>query len=55
LHLIGRLQVGGADLWTLLRAQALPWGGTTVVVLSDLFIDVLPELTALRGVASSSS
>jgi uncharacterized protein (DUF58 family) len=48
LHLIGRLQVGGADLWTLLRAQALPWGGTTVVVLSDLFIDVLPELTALR-------
>jgi uncharacterized protein (DUF58 family) len=47
LHLIGRLQVGSADLWPLLRAQALPWGGTIVVVVSDLHANMLPELTAL--------
>lgn len=49
LHLIGRLQAGTAvNIWTLLRTQPLPWGGTTVLVVSDLHVDMLPELTALR-------
>ncbi len=49
LHLIGRLQIGNTtNIWTLLRAQSLPWGGTTVLVLSDLHADLLFEITALR-------
>jgi uncharacterized protein (DUF58 family) len=49
LHLIGRLHIGNAtNIWTLLRAQSLPWGGTTVLVLSDLQAELLPEITALR-------
>lgn len=48
LHVIGRLEAGNGDLWTLLNAQSLPWGGTTVLVLSDLRADLLPEIAALR-------
>ena len=49
LHFLGRLEVSeGVELWSLLNAQPLPWGGTTVLVLSDLHADHLAEISALR-------
>lgn len=49
LNLLGRLDLGNqASIWSLLRAQSLPWGGTVVLVLADLRIDLLPEIVALR-------
>jgi uncharacterized protein (DUF58 family) len=49
LQVIGRLEVGHSlDIWALLNEQPLPWGGTTMLVLSDLRVEHLPAITALR-------
>lgn len=49
LGVFGRLAVGGdTDIWALLANTALPWGGTLIVVLSDLDLVTLPKLLAMR-------
>lgn len=49
LELLGRLSAGQApDLFTLLHAQPLPWSGTLILILSDLTLDRLPHIIALR-------
>lgn len=49
LNLLGRIEVGhDLDVFGLLQAQQLPWGGTLVLVLSDLTLEMLPHLLGLR-------
>lgn len=49
LLLLGRLSAGeDRALMTLLGQQPLPWGGTLVLVLSDLTLELLPQVVALR-------
>jgi uncharacterized protein (DUF58 family) len=49
LGVLGRLEVGQElNLFDLLQAQPLPWGGTLVLVLADLTLELLPQIIALR-------
>jgi uncharacterized protein (DUF58 family) len=49
LGLLGRLEVGQeADLFALLHGHPLPWGGTLVLIVADLTLDILPQIVALR-------
>lgn len=49
LGVLGRLEQGqDQNLFDLLHNHALPWGGTLVLVLADLTLDVLPHVVALR-------
>ncbi len=49
LSALGRIAVSeGVELWRLLQAQPLPWGGTVVLIIADLTVDQLPELVTLR-------
>ena len=49
LGVLGRLELGqNLGLFDLLHSQPLPWGGTLVLVLADLTLDVLPNVVALR-------
>lgn len=49
LELLGRLGSStDVELLPLLRAHALPWGGTLVLVVRDLTLELLPQLVALR-------
>lgn len=49
LGVLGRLEQGqDQNLFDLLHNHPLPWGGTLVLVLADLTLDVLPHVIALR-------
>lgn len=49
LALLGRLQSADqSDLWARVQTQPLSWGGTLVLILADLTLDLLPRLIALR-------
>ncbi|HEY0735036.1 MAG TPA: DUF58 domain-containing protein [Herpetosiphonaceae bacterium] len=49
LGVLGRLELGqDLNLFDLLHSHPLPWGGTLVLVLADLTLDVLPNVVALR-------
>lgn len=49
LTLLGRLTAGeDHELTTLLGQQPLPWGGTLVLVVADLTLELLPQVVALR-------
>lgn len=49
LTLLGRLTMGvDANLMTLLQTQPLPWGGTLVLIVADLTLELLPQVLALR-------
>ena len=49
LHLLGRLEAGdGPPLFDVLTHQALPWGGTLALIVSDLQVELLPQVDALR-------
>jgi uncharacterized protein (DUF58 family) len=49
LHLLGRLGSSpDVDLLPLLHGHALPWGGTLLLVVRDLTLDLLPQLVAFQ-------
>ncbi|HEY0604997.1 MAG TPA: DUF58 domain-containing protein [Herpetosiphonaceae bacterium] len=49
LGVLGRLELGqDLNLFDLLHNHPLPWGGTLVLVMADLTLDVLPNVVALR-------
>lgn len=48
LGLLGRISPGDRDLLPMLHAQPLPWGGTLLLVVADLTLDMLPQIVALR-------
>lgn len=49
LSALGRIAPSdGPELQPILGAQQLPWGGTIILIISDLTTDLLPELAALR-------
>jgi uncharacterized protein (DUF58 family) len=49
LGVLGRLELGSElKLFELLHGHPLPWGGTLVLVLADLTLDLLPQVIALR-------
>lgn len=49
LGVLGRLELGQEQhLFDLLHNHPLPWGGTLVLVLADLTLDVLPNVISLR-------
>ncbi len=49
LNLLGRLTTGDeTPLFAVLAARPLPWGGTTILIISDLSPACLPEIVALR-------
>jgi uncharacterized protein (DUF58 family) len=49
LTLMGRLSVGAdVDLFAQIQRQPLPWGGTLILVVADLTLDLLPQVVALR-------
>ena len=49
LQLLGRLDSGvGGTVWEQLARRPLPWGGTMVLVVSDLTADLLPQIVSLR-------
>lgn len=49
LGVLGRLELGqNQNLFDLLHSHPLPWGGTLVLVLADLTLELLPNVVALR-------
>lgn len=49
LYTLGRLEASeGSLLWDTIAQQALPWGGTLIVIVADLELALLPRLEALR-------
>jgi uncharacterized protein (DUF58 family) len=49
LGLLGRLEAGAeVDFWKLLHDQSLAWGGTLILVMSDLTPAILPSIEVLR-------
>lgn len=46
---LGRLSSSAeANLLALLQANPLPWGGTVILIMADLTIELLPHIVALR-------
>ncbi len=49
LTLLGRLEAAeGPSLFDLLARQVLPWGGTLILMLADLHVELLPQIDVLR-------
>lgn len=46
---LGRLSSGAeCDLLSLLQTHPLPWGGTVILIIADLTMELLPRIIALR-------